>query len=217
MYLKLDIILIKKKKSRNYGCFSGLYTGNVLAYIIKGCKNVQNGKKRCDFGYIDKFWNGHDGQIKKNAYLGSIFTPEKYVFRECFGSPFTRIISSLKYKCPQGTLPTPLAPPKKKKRRKKKRFREEHSHVSVPRISSACYRPPFFMPILHPITPFFLSPHPMTPFSTFVSNSKLHFCTLWPLFLGVHVKKDHIFEAHTEWHPFFNKILHWMPPTFILQ
>ena len=25
-------------------------------------------------------------------------------------------------------------------------------------------RPPFFMPILHPMTPFFFSPHPLTPF-----------------------------------------------------
>ena len=34
----------------------------------------------------------------KNAYLGSIFIPEKYVFRVCFESPFTRMISNLKYK-----------------------------------------------------------------------------------------------------------------------
>ena len=42
------------------------------------------------FGHIDKFWKGHDAQIKKNAcrnaYLGSIFIPEKYVFRVCFES-----------------------------------------------------------------------------------------------------------------------------------
>ena len=35
-------------------------------------------------GHIDKFWKRHDGQIEKNtcknAYLGSIFMPEKYVF-----------------------------------------------------------------------------------------------------------------------------------------
>ena len=41
--------------------------------------------KGCVFGHIDKFWKGHGGQIKKNAcknaYLGSIFIPEKYVFR----------------------------------------------------------------------------------------------------------------------------------------
>ena len=39
---------------------------------------------------------------KKNAYLGSIFLPEKYVFRVCFESPFTRMIYSLKYKFPPG-------------------------------------------------------------------------------------------------------------------
>ena len=67
---------------------------------------MKNWKKGCDFGHIDKFWKGYDGQTKKNAcknaYLGSIFTPEKYVFRVCFESPFTRMISSLKYKCPPG-------------------------------------------------------------------------------------------------------------------
>ena len=38
--------------------------------------------------------------MQKNVYLGSIFIPEKYVFRVCFESPFTRMISSLKYKWP---------------------------------------------------------------------------------------------------------------------
>ena len=28
---------------------------------------MQNWKKGCVFGYIDKFWKGHDKQIKKNA------------------------------------------------------------------------------------------------------------------------------------------------------
>ena len=36
----------------------------------------------------------------KNGYLGSISIPEKYVFRVCFESPFTRMISTLKYKYP---------------------------------------------------------------------------------------------------------------------
>ena len=36
----------------------------------------------------------------KNAYLGSIFIPAKYAFRVCFESPFTRMISNLKYKWP---------------------------------------------------------------------------------------------------------------------
>ena len=61
-------------------------------------------EKGCVFGHINKFWKGHDGQIKRNAckntYLGYIFIPEKYMFRVCFKSPFTRMISSLKYKCP---------------------------------------------------------------------------------------------------------------------
>ena len=65
---------------------------------------MQNWKKGYVFGHIDKFLNRHDAQIKKNAsknaYLGSIFIPEKYVFRVCFENPFTRMISSLKYKCP---------------------------------------------------------------------------------------------------------------------
>ena len=65
---------------------------------------MQNLKKGCVFGHIDKFWKGHDRQIKKNAYLGSIFTPEKYVFRVFFESPFTKMISSLKYKWPPGKL-----------------------------------------------------------------------------------------------------------------
>ena len=68
-------------------------------------KRAKFGKKRHVFGYIDKFWKGHDAQIKKNAckdaYLGSIFIPVKYRFRVCFESPFTRMISSLKYKKPQ--------------------------------------------------------------------------------------------------------------------
>ena len=67
---------------------------------------MQNWKKGYVFGHIDIFWKGHDTQIKKNAcknaYLGSIFIPEKYVFRVCFESPFTRMISGLKYKWPPG-------------------------------------------------------------------------------------------------------------------
>ena len=72
---------------------------------------MENWKKGYVFGHIDKFWKGRDGQIKKNAcknaYLGFIFISEKYVFRVCFESPFTRMISNLKYKCP----PPPPPPP----------------------------------------------------------------------------------------------------------
>ena len=36
----------------------------------------------------------------KNAYLGYIFIPRKYVLRVCFESCVMGMISSLKYKCP---------------------------------------------------------------------------------------------------------------------
>ena len=52
---------------------------------------MQNWKKGCVFGHIDKFRKEYDRQIKKNAcknvYLGSIFIPEKYVIRVLFVSP----------------------------------------------------------------------------------------------------------------------------------
>ena len=76
-------------------------------YIVKGCKNVQNwgGGGKCVLGHSDKFCNRQDGQIKnnpcRNAYLGFIFISEICVFRVYFESPFTRMISSLKYKCPR--------------------------------------------------------------------------------------------------------------------
>ena len=56
-------------------------------------KHAKLGKKGCVFGHLDKFWKGHDGQIKKNAcknaYLGSIFIPEKCVIRVLFVCPWT--------------------------------------------------------------------------------------------------------------------------------
>ena len=67
---------------------------------------MQNWKKGCVFGHCDNFWKGHDGQIKKsackNAYVGFIFVPEKYLFRVCFESPSTRMISSLTSTSPGG-------------------------------------------------------------------------------------------------------------------
>ena len=81
---------------------------------FRGAKTCKIGKKGCVFGHIDKFWKGHDGQIKKNTckntYLGSIFIHEKYVFGVCFECPFTRMISSLKYKCPPPGYKTNGAP-----------------------------------------------------------------------------------------------------------
>ena len=48
---------------------------------FRGANTCKIEKKGCIFGHIDKFWKEHDRQIKKNAcknaYLGSIFIPEK--------------------------------------------------------------------------------------------------------------------------------------------
>ena len=79
---------------------------------FRGANTGKIGKKGYVLGQIDKFWKGHDTQIKKNAcknpYLGSIFIPEKYVFRVCFESRFTRMISSLKYKWSPGQRSSPF-------------------------------------------------------------------------------------------------------------
>ena len=60
---------------------------------------MQNWKKGCVFGHIDKFWKGHDRQINKNAcknaYLGSIFIHEKYVIRVLFVCSWTSLILPL--------------------------------------------------------------------------------------------------------------------------
>ena len=65
---------------------------------------MQNWKKGYVFGHMTNFGRDMTDKSKKNAcknaYLGSIFIPEKYVFRVCFESPFTRMISNLKYKWP---------------------------------------------------------------------------------------------------------------------
>ena len=71
---------------------------------FRGTKTCKIGKKGCVFGHIDKFWKGHDRQIKQNAckntYLGSIFIPEKYVFRVLFVSPWMSLIPPLDIQVP---------------------------------------------------------------------------------------------------------------------
>ena len=72
---------------------------------FRGTKTCKIGGEKGIFFVIHKFWNRHDIQIEKNAcknaYLGSMFVPEKHVLvRVCFEIPFTRMISSLKYKLP---------------------------------------------------------------------------------------------------------------------
>ena len=87
LYLKLDIILIKESHViRVVFRDQAMYAHT----SFRGAKTCKIGKG-CAIGHTDKFWKGHDGQIEKNAckkvYLGSIFIPEKYVFRVCFESP----------------------------------------------------------------------------------------------------------------------------------
>ena len=73
---------------------------------------MQNWKKGCVFGHIDKFWKGHDGQIKKNAcknvYLGYIFIYEKYVIRVLFVCPWTSLIPPLAIPVPHPGGPMSL-------------------------------------------------------------------------------------------------------------
>ena len=76
---------------------------------FRGAKTCKIGKKGMFFGHMTNFGKDMTDKLKKstckNAYLGSIFIPEKYVFRVCFESPFTRMISNLKYKWPPPANP----------------------------------------------------------------------------------------------------------------
>ena len=101
LYLKLDIILVKKiHVIRVVFQDQAMYART----SFRGAKTSKFWKKGVFFGYGHKFWKKRRRQIKKKtckiAYLGSIFIRGKYVLRVCFESPFTRMISSLKYKCP---------------------------------------------------------------------------------------------------------------------
>ena len=71
---------------------------------FRGAKTCKIEKKNV-FLVIDKFWKRHDRQIYKknackNAYLGSIFIPEKYVIRVLFVSPWTNLIPPLAIRVP---------------------------------------------------------------------------------------------------------------------
>ena len=70
---------------------------------------MQNWKKRYAFLVIvTNFGKDIKKNACKNGYLGSISIPDKYMFRVCFESPFTKMISSLKYKW---SPPPPPPPP----------------------------------------------------------------------------------------------------------
>ena len=73
---------------------------------FRGAKTCKIGKKGMFLVILTTFGKDMTHKLRKSheksAYLGSIFIPEKYVFRVCFESPFTRMVSSLKYKWPPG-------------------------------------------------------------------------------------------------------------------
>ena len=64
---------------------------------VQKCAKLE--KRECFWSYIDKFWKGHDRQIKKNAckkvFVGSIFIPEKCMIRVLFVSPWMSLIPPL--------------------------------------------------------------------------------------------------------------------------
>ena len=68
-------------------------------YARTSFRGAKLDRKRCVLSHIDKFLKGHDRQIKKNAcknaYSRSVFTPEKYVIRMLFVSPWTSLIPPL--------------------------------------------------------------------------------------------------------------------------
>ena len=70
---------------------------------FRGGKTCKIGKRNVCVWFLKNFGKDMMDKLRKThaktCILGSFFTPEKYVFRVCFKSPFTRMISSLKYKC----------------------------------------------------------------------------------------------------------------------
>ena len=103
LYLKLDIILVKKNHViRVVFQDKAMYERT----SFRGAKTYKIGKKGVFLAISTNFGKDMTDKLRKthakNTYLGYIFIPEKYVFKLCFENPFTRMISSLKYKCPPG-------------------------------------------------------------------------------------------------------------------
>ena len=78
---------------------------------VQKCEKLE---KRVCFWSYRQILERHDEQIKKNAcknaYLGSIFIPEKYVIRVLFVSPWTSLIPPLAIRvAPQGYEKTELS------------------------------------------------------------------------------------------------------------
>ena len=106
LYLKLDIILVKKKFM-----YLGLFFRTIQCTCVHRLgvqKRPKLEKKGVFLAILTSLGKEMTDKLRKThakTCIGFIFIPEKYVFRVCFESPFTRMISSLKYKWPPGAIP----------------------------------------------------------------------------------------------------------------
>ena len=69
--------------------------------LFRGAKTSKLDKKGVFLAmviYFGRKWQKFKKKTCKNAYLRSNFMPEEYMFMVCFESPFTRMLSNLKYK-----------------------------------------------------------------------------------------------------------------------
>ena len=101
MYLKLDIILVKKNHViRVVFQDQAMYARTSFS----GAKTCKIGKKGVFLVIVTYFGKDMTDKLTKThaqtRILDLLFIPQKYEFRVCFESPFTRMKSNLKYKCP---------------------------------------------------------------------------------------------------------------------
>ena len=68
LYLKLDIILVKNHIIRVVFQDQAMYARTSL----RGAK-TQNWEKGCVFSHVNKFWKGHDGQLKEKRLFWVYF------------------------------------------------------------------------------------------------------------------------------------------------
>ena len=68
--------------------------------LLRGAKTCKIGKKGMFLVIMTNFGKDMMHKCMQKCVLRVYSHPEKYVFRVCFESPFMRMISNLKYKCP---------------------------------------------------------------------------------------------------------------------
>ena len=77
---------------------------------FRGAKTCKIGEKKVCLGHVDKFWKGHDGQIKKKrmqkTHIWGLFSYLKNTCLVCVLKVLlvTRMITSLKYKWPPSSV-----------------------------------------------------------------------------------------------------------------